>query len=258
MSAMDNYEPLEVIGSGSFGVIRKVRRKSDGKILARKEIDYRKMTDKEKRQLVAEVNILRDLRHPNIVRYYERCVDKENCLIYIIMEFCEGGDLSSIIKQCKQEKINLKEDVIWILFTQLLLALHECHHGRTGRGDSGQHFAILHRDLKPDNVFLDGEKNIKLGDFGLSRTLGAESEFARTFVGTPYYMSPELINELAYDIKSDIWALGCLIYELCALKPPFEANTQATLALKIKTGKSPPLPKVYSPALNDAIRMMLR
>jgi len=116
----------------------------------------------------------------------------------------------------------------------------------------------LHRDLKPDNVFLDVDKNIKLGDFGLSRTLGTESEFARTFVGTPYYMSPELINESAYDIKSDIWALGCLIYELCALKPPFEANTQATLALKIKTGKYPPLPKVYSPALNDAVRMMLQ
>jgi NIMA (never in mitosis gene a)-related kinase 2 len=82
---MDAYESLEPIGSGSFGVIRKIKRKSDGKILVRKEIDYRKMSEKEKVQLVSEVNILRELRHPNIVRYYERIVDRENCLIFIIM-----------------------------------------------------------------------------------------------------------------------------------------------------------------------------
>ncbi|KAJ3091927.1 hypothetical protein HK102_012483 [Quaeritorhiza haematococci] len=140
---MDNYEPCEVIGSGSFGMIRKVRRKSDGKALARKEIDYRKMTEKEKRQLVAEVNILRELRHPNIVRYYERFVDRENCLIYIIMEYCEGGDLAGLIKRCKKEK-----------------------------------------DIKPDNVFLDGNNNVKLGDFGLSKIIeNPETEFAKTYVG---------------------------------------------------------------------------
>ncbi|KAJ3114425.1 Serine/threonine-protein kinase Nek2 [Phlyctochytrium bullatum] len=116
---------------GSFGLIRK--------ILARKEIDYRKMTEKEKRQLVAEVNILRELRHPNIVRYYERFVDRENCMIYIIM---------------------------------------------------------------------DGAQNVKLGDFGLSRVIdNPESEFAKTFVGTPFYMSPELVNESCYNTKSDVWAL---------------------------------------------------
>lgn len=100
----DLYEPLEVIGSGSFGVIRKIRRRSDGKVLARKEIDYRKMSDKEKKQLVTEVNILRELRHPNIVRYFERSVDRENSLIHIIMEYCEGGDLATVIKRCKNDR----------------------------------------------------------------------------------------------------------------------------------------------------------
>ncbi|KAJ3214049.1 hypothetical protein HDU81_001795, partial [Chytriomyces hyalinus] len=162
---MDAYEALDVIGSGSFGVIRKVRRKADGRVscihfhlvlsfltsnqllfpslalsallislaytqlLVRKEIDYGKMTEKEKKQLVAEVNILRELRHPNIVRYYERFVDRPGSRIYIIMEWCEGGDLAGIIKQCKKENKRLPEDVIWNLMTQLLLALQECHHG---------------------------------------------------------------------------------------------------------------------------------
>jgi NIMA (never in mitosis gene a)-related kinase len=72
-------------------------------ILACKEIDYRKMSEKEKRQLVAEVNILRELKHPNIVRYYERIIDRKNCMLYILMEYCDGGDLSSVIRKCKQE-----------------------------------------------------------------------------------------------------------------------------------------------------------
>ncbi|KAJ3286809.1 hypothetical protein HK104_008870 [Borealophlyctis nickersoniae] len=203
---MNNYEPLEVIGSGSFGVIRKVRRKSDGRILARKEIDYRKMSEKEKKQLVAEVNILRELRHPHIVRYYERIVDRESCLIYIIMEYCEGGDLSAIIRKCKKEGRRIAEDVIWNLLAQLLQALHACHQG--GIGKTGSHPVVLHRDIKPDNgitkhialeklrkltpslcvvVFLDGTQNVKLGDFGLSRVIeDPETEFARTYVGVSH------------------------------------------------------------------------
>ncbi|KAJ3416636.1 G2-specific serine/threonine protein kinase [Chytridiales sp. JEL 0842] len=251
---MDAYEPLDVIGSGSFGIIRKVRRKSDGMVLARKEIDYSKMSDKEKRQLVAEVNILRELRHPNIVRYYERFVDREKCMIYIIMEYCEGGDLAAVIKQCKKENKRIPEDIIWNLTTQLLMALQECHHGSA----KSSHPTILHRDIKPDNVFLDSSQNVKLGDFGLSRTISnPEEEFAKTYVGTPFYMSPELVNETSYNTKSDVWALGCLIYELCTLEPPFQANTQANLSAKIRIGKINPLPSQYSAELNAVVKAML-
>ncbi|KAJ3219841.1 G2-specific serine/threonine protein kinase [Dinochytrium kinnereticum] len=267
---MENYEPLEVIGSGSFGMIRKVRRKSDGKILACKEIDYRKMTEKEKKQLVAEVNILRELRHPNIVRYYERSVDKNNCMIYIIMEYCEGGDLSVIIRHKR-----IPEDIIWNLLTQLLLALHECHHGKVA-GSGKPRPSVIHRDIKPDNVFLDGAQNVKLGDFGLSRIIeNPESEFAKTYVGTPFYMSPEVFSS-NYNMKSDVWALGtianfpigrwqlsktliigCLIYELCALEPPFQAKTQSGLTAKIKEGRISQLPSPYSLELSNVVRAML-
>ncbi len=98
---------------------------------------------------------------------------------------------------------------------------------------------------------------MKLGDFGLSKALGP-SNLANTYVGTPYYMSPELMQEKAYDAKSDIWSLGCLIYELCALKPPFhEAQTHSELSLLIRNGRIPPLPKCYSHSLTQVIKLML-
>ena len=117
---------------------------------------------------------------------------------------------------------------------------------------------ILHRDLKPENVFLDGEQTIKLGDFGLSKELQAERDFTMTYVGTPYYMSPELAQGERYNTKSDIWALGCIVYELCALKPPFDAKTQDELTRKIKRGLVPKLPSCYSPMLQNVVQWMLR
>ncbi|KAI8999277.1 kinase-like domain-containing protein [Gaertneriomyces semiglobifer] len=252
----DGYEPLTVIGSGSFGVIRKCRRKSDGKVFARKEIEYRKMSEKEKKQLVAEVNILRELRHPHIVRYYERFVDKENCLMYIYMEYCEKGDLAQLIKGMRRRKQLMSEDMVWRILGQLTQALHQCHTGG-GSKKTSSHPPVLHRDIKPDNVFIDSHNNVKLGDFGLSRVMD-ESEFARTYVGTPFYMSPELISESRYNVKSDIWALGCLIYELCTLDPPFQAKTQEQLARRIKQGTVPPLPSAYSRELKYIVECMLK
>lgn len=145
----------------------------------------------------------------------------------------------------------LEEDVIWRIFTQILCGLHECHTNKNG--------VILHRDLKPENVFLDSQFNAKIGDFGLSRILDDPyKDFAKTFVGTPYYMSPEQMNDAAYDVKSDIWSLGCILYELCALVPPFEATSQASLAIKINQGKINRLPSHYSDDLNKLIKAMLQ
>ncbi|KAG0707824.1 kinase-like domain-containing protein [Suillus ampliporus] len=236
-SFLELYEPLDIIGNGSFGIIRKVRRKSDGQVLARKELNFERMSERDRKQIVAEVNILKDLHHEHIVRYHDRHVDRDAGILYILMEYCGGGDLSTVIKQAQ-------------------------NHGRTGSGISEgdakeKRPQILHRDLKPDNVFLDQSNIVKLGDFGLSKAL-SQASFANTYVGTPYYMSPELMQERAYDSKSDIWSLGCLIYELCALKPPFhEAKTHAELSIFIRNGRIPPLPKGYSQALSSVIKAML-
>lgn len=107
-------------------------------------------------------------------------------------------------------------------------------------------------------MFLDKDSNLKLGDFGLSKAM-AQAAMTNTYVGTPYYMSPELINGHPYDVKSDIWALGCLVYEMCAGHPPFhEARTQPELAEMIRKGKIPDLPSAYSTNLGRIVMAMLR
>ncbi|KAF8579264.1 kinase-like protein [Ramaria rubella] len=260
---LEQYDALDIIGNGSFGIIRKVRRKSDGVILARKELNFERMTERDRKQIVAEVNILKDLCHENIVRYHDRYVDRDNGILYILMEYCGGGDLGTVIKNCTRVNRPLPEDTIWNYFLQILLALQHCHFPTaevstsSSSSSSSSRQQILHRDLKPENVFLDANQVIKLGDFGLSKALGAAS-FANTYVGTPYYMSPELMQEKSYDTKSDIWSLGCLIYELCALKPPFhEAKTHNELSIFIRNGRIPPLPRGYSQALHQVIKAML-
>ncbi|KAK6297192.1 serine/threonine-protein kinase Nek2 [Coregonus clupeaformis] len=250
-SRVDDYEVLYTIGSGSYGKCQKIRRKYDGKILVWKELDYGTMAESEKHMLVSEVNLLRELKHPNIVRYYDRIIDRTNTTLYIVMEHCEGGDLSSLITTCIKDRRYLEEEFIMRVMAQLTLALKECHR----RSDGGA--TVLHRDLKPANIFLDVKQNVKLGDFGLARILNHDTSFAKTFVGTPYYMSPEQINRMSYNEKSDIWSLGCLSYELCALSPPFTAYNQKELAEKIREGTFRRIPYRYSEELNTLLSRML-
>ncbi|TKS75455.1 Serine/threonine-protein kinase [Collichthys lucidus] len=250
-SRVEDYEVLYTIGSGSYGKCQKIRRKSDGKILVWKELDYGTMAESEKQMLVSEVNLLRELKHPNIVRYYDRIIDRGNATLYIVMEHCEGGDLSSLITRCISERRYLEEKFVLRVMAQLTLALKECHRRSDGRA------TVLHRDLKPANIFLDIRQNVKLGDFGLARILNHDTSFAKTFVGTPYYMSPEQINRMSYNEKSDIWSLGCLLYELCSLSPPFTAYNQKALAEKIREGRYRRIPYRYSDELNTLLSKML-
>ncbi|ELT87645.1 hypothetical protein CAPTEDRAFT_117915, partial [Capitella teleta] len=161
--SLNDYEVLATIGQGSYGTCKKIRRKKDGRILVWKKMDYGEMNEGEKEMLVSEVNLLRELKHKRIVRYYDRIVDRANTCLYIIMEYCEGGDLGSYIKGLKTNGGFCEEAFVWKICVQMIQALKECHD----RNKLGK--AVLHRDLKPANVFLDANNNVKLGDFGLAR-----------------------------------------------------------------------------------------
>ncbi|KAL8968343.1 MAG: hypothetical protein Q9183_002505 [Haloplaca sp. 2 TL-2023] len=272
---LEKYEALGVIGKGSFGIIRRVRRNTDGRILCRKEVSYIKMGQKEREQLHAEFSILASLRHPNIVAYYHRHHLKDTQDLHLYMEYCGGGDLSKIIKTLIAKNQYADEAFVWSIFSQLATALYRCHYGvdppeagtnvlgLTGEVKPPQglrtknQVMILHRDLKPDNVFLGDDNQVKLGDFGLSKLMQSH-DFASTYVGTPYYMSPEICAAERYTLQSDIWSLGCVIYELCSRRPPFDAKTHFQLVQKIKDGRVDPLPSMYSPELQHAIKSCLK
>ncbi|WWC91663.1 uncharacterized protein L201_006609 [Kwoniella dendrophila CBS 6074] len=274
VSEMDKYKLISNIGKGSFGVISKVQRVTDGKEFALKQLDYSKMTEKDRKQILAEVAILDSLKHRNIVQLIQKIKDPKNERIYIVMEYCTSGDLGTLIRKAQRSNQPIHEDKIWNIFLQITLALHHCHWpaerpsklglARLSQGNQQQQTAdggiaryqVLHRDLKPENVFLSDDF-VKLGDFGLSKDMGTAS-FTSTYVGTPLYMPPEILAENRYDTKSDIWSLGCLVYEMCALHSPFsQAQTQAELISLVKSGKLPALPAQYSPALKSVIKAML-
>lgn len=227
------------------------------------------MNQKEKTQLIAEFRILKSLVHPNIVQYYHHEHMPEEHAVHLYMEYCGGGDLAGIIQTCKETGEYVPESMVWAVFTQLTLALYRCHYN-SDPPPPGELFnsndnynppqpatVILHRDIKPDNVFLDQNNSVKLGDFGLAKILDQDHFMANTYVGTPYYMSPEVLLDRPFTPQSDIWSLGCVIYELCSKHPPFQAKTHLQLSQKIREGVYPPLPSVYSATLSKTIAACL-
>lgn len=189
------------------------------------------MTPKERREAKQEVKVLAQMKHPNIVAYVDHF--EELGKLYIAMDFCEGGDMAGRIKA--QKGVHFPESEILDWFVQISLAIKHVHDRK-----------ILHRDLKTQNIFLTRNNMIKLGDFGIAKVLKNTSELARTAIGTPYYLSPEICEERPYNNKSDVWSLGCVLYEITTLKHAFEAGNFKGLILKILTGRYPPIPAFYS------------
>lgn len=222
---MQRYEVLRKIGKGSFGTVDLVRRRKDGKSFVLKRMRIGSVSSKEREMCHNEVQLLERLNHPSIVRYEESFIHTQHAETYlcVVMAYCDGGDLTHFLKNQRGKK--LKEKHVLDLFVQIALALHFVHNRN-----------ILHRDLKAQNIFVkDGQ--LKLGDFGISKVLTGSVAFAQTMIGTPYYMSPEVFKGKPYNFKSDIWSLGCVLYELCTFKHAFDANNLNSLAQKIVRGK---------------------
>ncbi|XP_053111348.1 serine/threonine-protein kinase Nek1 isoform X2 [Hemicordylus capensis] len=240
---MDKYIKVQKIGEGSFGKAILVKAKENGKQYVIKEINISKMSNKEREESRKEVAVLANMKHPNIVLYRES-FEEGGCL-YIVMDYCEGGDLFKKINA--QKGVLFSEDQIMDWFVQICLALKHVHDRK-----------ILHRDIKSQNIFLTKDGTIQLGDFGIARVLNSTVELARTCIGTPYYLSPEICENKPYNNKSDIWALGCVLYEMCTLKHAFEAGNMKNLVLKIISGSFPPVSVHYSYELRSLVSQLFK
>ncbi|XP_007500539.1 serine/threonine-protein kinase Nek4 isoform X2 [Monodelphis domestica] len=237
------YSFLQAVGKGSYGEVTLVRHRQDGKQYVIKKLNLRNASSRERKAAEQEAQLLSQLKHPNIVTYRESW-EGEDGLLYIVMGFCEGGDLYRKLKEQKGKLLPENQVVEW--FVQIAMALQYLHEKR-----------ILHRDLKTQNVFLTRTNIIKVGDLGIARVLENQYDMASTLIGTPYYMSPELFSNKPYNYKSDVWALGCCVYEMATLKHAFNAKDMNSLVYRIIEGKPPPVPKEYSPQLAELIRTML-
>ncbi|NWH32927.1 NEK5 kinase, partial [Chloropsis hardwickii] len=243
---MDKYEIIKQIGEGSFGKIFLAKGKMDNEPCVIKEINLTKMPVKEKEASEKEVVLLAKMKHANIVTFYASLQEKNK--LYIVMEYCDGGDLMKRINM--QHGVLFDEDQILSWFVQISLGLKHIHDKK-----------ILHRDVKAQNVFLSNNGKVaKLGDFGIARQLNSTTEFAHTCVGTPYYLSPEICENRPYNNKTDIWSLGCVLYELCALKHPvsFQGNSLHELVLKICRGRFQPVSPNYSYDLRILISQLFK
>ena len=201
------------------------------------------LDEEEKADTLNEVKILKQLDHSNIIKFKDVfMITKPNNILNIVTEYADDGDLNQKIKKLKEKKSPFREQQIIDYLTQICLALNHIHKKK-----------IIHRDLKSGNVFLTKSGLIKLGDFGIAKGFKNTWEKAKTKVGTPYYLSPEIINSKPYDLKSDIWALGVLLYEMMTFKMPFNAHSLPSLSLKIIRGYYQPPPSSYSKELIDLV-----
>ena len=249
-SSMKDFEVLKLLGKGAYGKAllcrdRRVREEEDDLVVVKQVTALNQHQADEARR---EALILRRLDHPNVVAFFESfvCTSLEDgAALHIVMEFCDGGDLDQVIKRQRSTGRVFDEAYVMRIFVQLLLALKYVHAQK-----------ILHRDIKPQNVFLTSTGLAKWGDFGVAKCLQHTTSMARTQTGTPYYLSPEIFNDEAYSSASDMWSLGVVLYELATLKLPFHATSLGKLA-RLVLGRDPPAPKRCSPGLSDLLAKML-
>ncbi|KAJ6240256.1 map/microtubule affinity-regulating kinase [Anaeramoeba flamelloides] len=238
---VNDYLVGKTIGKGNFGKVKLAKHIPTNEIVAMKIINKQKqfLTEKTKTHLFREMEILRQLNHPNLIEVYEIFEDAENW--YIIMEYIEGGELLDFLSQKKR----LKESLTRKFFAQIVSGISYCHSKN-----------IVHRDLKLENLLLTKDHQIKIIDFGLSN-FSKRDELLNTFCGSASYAAPEVLQGKEYDgLKSDVWSLAVLLYALLVGKFPFGNKNIKALVRKIKAKKAS-FPKYLSKSVKDLITKML-
>jgi len=242
---MDGFEILEKLGDGAYSVVYKVRRKEDSKIYALKKVNLSNLSQKEKENSLNEVRILASVKSTFVIAYKEAFIDESDQSLCIVMEYADKGDLYQKITQFKKMGCLIDEVDIWRIFIQMTKGLKALHD-----------LKILHRDLKSANIFLFSDGSAKIGDLNVSKV--AYKGLGYTQTGTPYYASPEVWRDEPYDMKSDIWSLGCVTYEMLALHPPFRAENMEKLYNKVIQCQYGKISERYSEDIKEIIKLLLK
>ncbi|XP_065609545.1 serine/threonine-protein kinase Nek10 [Cyrtonyx montezumae] len=249
-----NYAILEHLGSGAFGSVYKVRKRNGQNLLALKEINLhnpafgkdKKDRDSSVKNIVSELTIIKEqLYHPNVVHYYRTFL--ENDRLYIVMELIDGVPLGEHFHSLKEKQQQFTEERVWNIFIQLCLALRYLHKEKR----------IVHRDLTPNNIMLGDKDKVKITDFGLAKQKQENSKLA-SVVGTILYSCPEIVKCEPYGEKADVWAAGCILYQMATLNPPFYSTNMLSLATKIVGAVYEPVPDgLYSEKVSFTIKRCL-
>ena len=242
---MDGFEILEKLGDGAYSVVYKVRRKEDSKIYALKKVRLQNLSEKEKENSLNEVRILASVKSTFVISYKEAFIDENEKSLCIVMEYADKGDLYQKICQFKKMGCLIDEVDVWRIFIQMTKGLKALHD-----------LKILHRDLKSANIFLFSDGSAKIGDLNVSKV--AHKGLGYTQTGTPYYASPEVWRDEPYDIKSDIWSLACVTYEMLALHPPFRAENMEALYNKVIKCQYGKISDRYSSDISEIIKLLLK
>ena len=245
-TSMNDFFIEKILGRGSFGSVYLVRRKQDQKIYALKTVTFEKLNKRDQENSLNEVRILASINHPNVIGYKEAFWDDSGSSLNIVMEFADDGDLESKIIKMRKEGGMFNESLIWSYSIQMIEGLKALHDKK-----------IMHRDIKSANIFLVKDKHqCKIGDMNVSKVI--KEKVLRTQTGTPYYASPEVWRDEPYSYKSDLWSIGCVIYELCALRPPFKGKDLDELYGNVCRGNIDRISHIYSEDLWKMILMLLQ
>ncbi|KAI1280678.1 Serine/threonine-protein kinase Nek8 [Halotydeus destructor] len=237
-----NYDFLRVVGKGAYGTVSLYRKKPDSSLIVMKEINMHELSTTDRVLAFREADLLSNMDHPNIVHYINKYENHGNLLIE--MEFCDGGTLADFLCQLTQP---LKEFEILIIFQQIVSAISYLHDRN-----------IIHRDLKTANIFITQKTVIKVGDLGIAKVVSTHNPYATSVIGTPWYISPEMCEGKRYTKKTDIWALGCILYEIVCLHKTFEGSTLPALINKIVKVKYQPIRTHYSDTLKQLVTDLLQ